>query len=168
MDNKDIDEIIYHIRKLRKTDSDDSSSQSDSKNEPSTSMTKDTNEKKISVDTKTVGNELVKVEEENIMESNAEIEEIEPVSVMKPEVVGWTDSSTATCDLCDKDIVLGKNLSGLVIADEFFACEDCCQKLSREDLMEWTKSKMVSNVDVRPIGLWVIEQQRENRKQDMS
>jgi len=168
MDNKDIDEIIYHIKKLRKTDPIESSLPSSSEKESSTTMTDNSNAEKISENKTNITKKAEDQGDENIMEPNAEIEDIEPVSVMKPEIVGWTDSSTATCDLCDNDIVLGKNLSGLVIADEFFACEDCCQKLSKEDLMEWTKSKMVSNADIRPIGLWVIEQQRENRQQDKS
>jgi len=164
MDNKDIDEIIFHIKKLRKINSDDSSQKGSSEDEEEimkeiSIKTKPTNEKKEAIKT-------ADIIEDDVMDQIEEIEQVEPVSVMKPEVVGWTDASTVTCDLCEKEIILGKNLSGLVIADEFFACEHCCQALSKQELMEWTKSKMMSTADVRPIGLWVIEQQSENRSKD--
>lgn len=134
MDEKDIDEIITHIEKLRNLN-----------NNLSKNSTK-----------------MDDVKENNLTD-NIDTENEEPISIMKPEVVGWTDESKVKCDVCENEIVLGKNLSGLVIANEFFACETCCQNLSREELMEWTQSKMVSPGDVRPIGLWVIEQQRQSQ-----
>lgn len=153
MDNKDIDEIISHIQKLKKTKS---------KKPPSKKGTsyKKLNKKKMSE----IPESLKNVNENNDeVFSSLQIEE--QVTVMSPQVIGFTDDSTVTCDFCNSDIVLGKNLSGLVVADEFFACEKCCQNIPKEDLMEWTKSKMVSASDVRPIGLWVIQQQSSNKKE---
>jgi hypothetical protein len=169
MDNKDIDEIIYHIRKLRDKDPADSSSQKSekaNKKTTKTSMVSSNEDNKV----QEVGEQMNKPvsNEEKVAKTISNLDEADPVSVMNPELVGWTDESTVTCDVCNEEIKLGKNLSGLVISDEFFACEDCCQKLSKEELMEWTQSKMVSSTEVRPIGLWVIEQQRENKKQETS
>ena len=161
MKNEDIDEIIYHIQKLKeitsdKTTSDESLKDGNNKKTKKSKKQKKTTKKSI----KTIDVN----DDQELQESISTLEESEPISIMKPEAVGPTDESKVTCDVCEQDIVLGKNLSGLVVADEFFACENCCQHLSKEELMDWTKSKMVSANDVRPIGLWVIQQQRENNK----
>ncbi len=153
--NKDIDEIISHIQKLKKTKSkplqskkgkSDKTENKSKKSETSDSL------KKVHKDNDEVGSSL-QIEEQ--------------ITIMNPKVIGFTDESTVSCDFCNQDIVLGKNLSGLVVADEFFACEKCCQEIPKEDLMEWTKTKMVSTNDVRPIGLWVIQQQGKNKKEKL-
>jgi len=165
MDNEDIDEIINHIQKIKETDS---------QNDLSQKTSNDTDNQKINcskgIEQNNVEESIKTIElNENklLIEAMEKIRVDEPISIMKPKSVGWTDESIVTCDLCDQKIILGKNLSGLVIANEFFACENCCQKLNREELMEWTKSKMISPLDVRPIGLWVIEQQSKNRNQEI-
>jgi hypothetical protein len=84
------------------------------------------------------------------------------VSVMKP-IIHWTDNSIETCDICKQDIVLGKNLSGLVVNDSFFACETCCQKTPHNDLLNWTKSKISTSNTVRPIGLWLTQEKNKER-----
>jgi hypothetical protein len=165
MDNEDIDEIINHIQKIKETDSQNDLLQKKSNN---------TDNQKINCSNGVEQNnveESIKTIELNenklLIEAMEKIRVGEPISIMKPKFVGWTDESIVACDLCDQKIILGKNLSGLVIANEFFACENCCQKLNREELMEWTKSKMISPSDVRPIGLWVIEQQSKSRNQEI-
>jgi hypothetical protein len=75
----------------------------------------------------------------------------------------WDDSSIVTCDICSNRMILGKNLSGLVINDHFFACESCCKSISKTDLMDWTKSRMQHPGRVRSIGIWVTEQITKNR-----
>lgn len=163
MDDKDIDEIIYHIKKLKNVDIKKESSPEDSAwadNETNTEKSV-MNAQPRSDSKKDTENTITKQDE--AMEKIKNLEETDPVTIMGPEAIGWTDDSTVLCDVCDEEIILGKNLSGLVIADEFFACEHCCQELSKDELMEWTKSKMISAADVRPIGLWVIQQQRENK-----
>jgi len=75
----------------------------------------------------------------------------------------WKDNSVGTCDICKRVIVFEKNLSGLVISDEFFACEDCCKNTSKDELAEWTKSRMTKPADVRPIGIWLTQEQNKDR-----
>jgi len=75
----------------------------------------------------------------------------------------WGDNSTGICDLCGHEMEFEKNLSGLVISDKFFACEECCKTASKEDLVSWTESKMVKPNDVRPIGLWTIQEKNKNK-----
>ncbi len=163
MENKDIDEIISHIQKLKKITSNKTTSD-DSMNDSTKESTEIGSKKTKKISKKQDNNKSKKINDnQNIKDTISHIENSEPVSIMNSEVIGLTDESTVICDVCEKDIVLGKNLSGLVVADEFFACEHCCQHLSKEELMDWTKSKMASTPDVRPIGLWVIQQQRENK-----
>jgi hypothetical protein len=163
MDDKDIDEIIYHIKKLKNVDikkepSTEDSARADNETNTGKSVMKAQSRRDRNQDTETT---ITKQDE--AMEKIKNLEENDPVTIMNPEAIGWTDDSTVLCDVCDQEMKLGKNLSGLVIADEFFACEHCCQELSKDELMEWTKSKMVSANDVRPIGLWVIQQQRDDK-----
>ena len=149
MNNDAIDEIIHHITKLKNTNTEQS-------NSIKPAITMKSNESEIS--------DIIKekiVNDENISKK----EDLNPVTVMKPQIIGFTDESTVTCDVCEKDIILGKNLSGLVVDNEFFACEKCCISLSKKDLLDWTKSKMISSNDVRPIGLWVIQQQGTDKRE---
>lgn len=163
MDNEDIDEIIYHIQKLKKLNFEDSAPKTISKEKKS----EDTSENQKNKQKRTGKvNSISEINNENIMNELSNLEDIQPVYIMDPEIIGLTDDSMVTCDVCEKDMVLGKNLSGLVVSNEFFACEHCCQNLSKEELLEWTKSKMIATNDVRPIGLWVIQQQGENKKKN--
>ena len=68
----------------------------------------------------------------------------------------WVYDSLRICDICKQDFALEKNLSGLTISGKFFACEHCCQTLSKEELLEWTKSRMNKPSDVRSIGVWLM------------
>ena len=73
----------------------------------------------------------------------------------------WDDLSRSTCDLCHQEIILGKNLSGLVIGNRYFACESCCQHKPRQDIVEWTRSRMSTGHILRPIGLWLTEEKNK-------
>ena len=68
-----------------------------------------------------------------------------------------------TCDICKKDIILGKNLSGLVVEEQFFACESCCINSTNNELFKWTKQRMKTPSGVRPIGIWITQKSSENR-----
>lgn len=78
--------------------------------------------------------------------------------------LGITDLDVRTCNLCNNDIELEKNLSGLVVGGEFFACESCCKNSSNEDLTNWTKSKMKDSSDFQPIGLWVTREKNKKHR----
>jgi myosin heavy subunit len=73
------------------------------------------------------------------------------------------DLSSGVCDICGEEIMLEKNLSGLVVGGNVFACEKCCTDSSKEDLSDWTKSKMKKPGDVRPIGLWLTQEKNKQR-----
>ncbi len=73
------------------------------------------------------------------------------------------DLSSGVCDICGEEIELEKNLSGLVVAEKFFACETCCKESSKENLSDWTKSKMGKPSDIRPIGLWLTQEKNKQR-----
>lgn len=76
----------------------------------------------------------------------------------------WDDTSMVTCDICSTAMILGRNLSGLVVDDHFFACEACCKSISKTELLDWTKSRMQQHPGrVRSIGIWVNEHINKNR-----
>jgi len=62
------------------------------------------------------------------------------------------------CDLCGEIIYFEDNLTGLTIDGKYFACENCCKKSSKESLKSWSNSKMEKNSNLRPIGLWTIQE----------
>lgn len=67
------------------------------------------------------------------------------------------------CDLCSSSFIFEENPSGLVINEEFFACENCCKELSKEELENWTKSKMKSSNRLKPIALWLMEKNNKTK-----
>ena len=73
------------------------------------------------------------------------------------------DDTTGTCDMCGKQMIFEHNLSGLVIYGKFFACEKCCQDASKDELNNWTESKMASPKDVKPIALWLMQEKNKTQ-----
>lgn len=70
--------------------------------------------------------------------------------------------NTRICDLCKKTINLENNLSGLVIHDSHFLCEECCEESSKEELDNWTTSKMAKPGDLKPVALWLMKEKNKN------
>ncbi len=88
---------------------------------------------------------------------------ITEISTMKHHTtVSWNDDSFGVCDLCHRDIQLGKNLSGLVVENQYFACEECCRNTPNVELMNWTKSRMHTSNSIRPISLWLTREKTKN------
>ena len=79
-------------------------------------------------------------------------------------ITSIADLDKRICDICNSDIDLEKNLSGLVVGGEFFACESCCKNSSNEELTNWTKSKMKTSSDFQPIGLWVTREKNKKHR----
>jgi len=94
-----------------------------------------------------------------------EVKDEEKITGFARDISRWNlpNLQSGTCDLCGEQIEFEKNLSGLTIAGNFFACEKCCINSSHEDLFNWAKSKMNSPAEVRPIGLWVIQEKNKNK-----
>ena len=67
------------------------------------------------------------------------------------------------CDLCKKTINLDENLSGLVVHDSYFLCDECCKDSSKEKLDNWTASKMARPGDLKPVALWLAKERNKNR-----
>ncbi len=72
-------------------------------------------------------------------------------------------NNSGICDLCSSVFIFEENPSGLVINEEFFVCEKCCKESTKEDLENWTKSKMISPNEVKPIALWLMEKNNKTR-----
>lgn len=68
-----------------------------------------------------------------------------------------------TCSLCSRKFVMSENPSGLVFRDQFFVCEDCCDKNSEEDMANWSKNIMQDPTRGMPIALWLIHQQNKDK-----
>ena len=99
-----------------------------------------------------------------------ELSDAAPLSITQSQVEPsaslaqrWDDTSVVTCDICSTPMILGRNLSGLVVDDHFFACESCCKNISKTKLVDWTKSRMQRPGKVRSIGIWVTEHINKHR-----
>ena len=113
-------------------------------------------------------NELFKsiINEKNansILKQNFYKNEESITDVLSQPLIKWNDQSHATCDICKKDIVLGKNLSGLVVEEKFFACESCCINSTNNELFNWTKKRMKTPSGVRPIGVWITQKNSQDK-----
>jgi len=120
---------------------------------------------------------VVNTEKQKTVTPNEQVKEIplpyqsihqphhEITKMIRSPIERLNDNSFRTCDLCHHEIILGKNLAGLVMENKYFACETCCQTTSKEELKQWIQSKMLSTNTLRPIGLWLT--QEKNKKTTM-
>jgi hypothetical protein len=67
------------------------------------------------------------------------------------------------CGMCNRQIFLHENQSGLVFEDRFFICEDCCENHSEEEIQEWSKTVMQSPTKGMPITLWLVHEQNKDK-----
>ena len=67
------------------------------------------------------------------------------------------------CIKCNQQIILTKNLLGLVFEDEHFLCENCRSKHSEKEISNLTKTIMQSPQNGMPIALWLIHEQNKNK-----
>ncbi len=65
------------------------------------------------------------------------------------------------CDICNNDFNLHEHASGIVINDSVFACCTCIQNKPKEEIKSWVVEKLGGSSNFRPIGRWVIEQERK-------
>ena len=72
-------------------------------------------------------------------------------------------SSSSVCDICGQEMVFEENLSGLTIHGKYFTCEKCCKDASKETLEGWVNYKQAKPEDMKPIALWIM--QENNRTQ---
>jgi RNA polymerase-binding transcription factor DksA len=146
--NKDIEEIFLHIKQI-KSEQDNLENKREDRLNP---------EDKINLDNIPPEDvfEIVELENE-LSDETSELSE-ETISKIKVDI-----DSLGLCDLCKQEIDFEKNLSGLVIHGKFFACEKCCQVASKDELMNWTKSKMSNLEDVKPIVLWFMQEKNKSR-----
>lgn len=71
--------------------------------------------------------------------------------------------SSNYCDICGQEFLLEKNLSGLVLLNKFFACEECCKHASNETLNSWIKTRNAKIQDAKPIALLVMQKKNKTR-----
>jgi hypothetical protein len=193
----EIDEIFYHIKKIkseRNTSYAHENTNKIAENHPIQNIEKNEIQKDGDIIKEPVYNKeetISQIHTENVNETKGEIiinksEEIEKTvisdelspnleindeksldveesvsSIMKPTPERWGDDSTGICDLCKREILFEKNLSGLVVGNKFFACEECCKTFSKEELVNWTKSRMIKPYNVRSIGLWATQEKNK-------
>ena len=68
-----------------------------------------------------------------------------------------------SCLVCNKDISLSRNPTGLVFEDKFFICESCCTKHSEDEILNISKSFMQNPDNGMPIALWLIHEQNKDK-----
>ena len=131
--NKDIKEIFLHVEKLKKE----------------FELKKDINEEKFDSSKIIKDNTFTKDTFETVNED-------ETVTIMSLK-------NKSICDLCGQDIIFDENLSGLVIKNKFFACEECCKDASDEVLKSWIETRDAKTQDVKPIALWLMQVKNKTR-----
>ena len=67
------------------------------------------------------------------------------------------------CDMCKKTINLKKNLSGLVVHNTHFLCEECCSSSSKKELNSWMQTKMAKPGDLKPVALWLMKEKNKTK-----
>ncbi len=143
--NKDIEEIFLHVKKLKAEFG---------------STGKRKKEKSDNIDISRNNNE--KISKELILENISPddifeiVDEDETVSKMSLKTLG-------ICDLCGQEISFDENLSGLVLFNRFFACEECCKDASNEVLNSWIETRNAKAEDVKPIALWIMQEKHKTR-----
>jgi hypothetical protein len=71
--------------------------------------------------------------------------------------------TSCICDICGQNISLDENLSGLILLNRFFACEECCRDASNEILNSWIKTRNAKNEDAIPIALWLMQKNHKTQ-----
>lgn len=142
---KDLEEIFLHVKKLKA----ESGSAGETKKEKSNNIdiSRNNNEK--------ISKEIIpeNISPDDIFEI---VEEDETVTKMNLKTLG-------ICDLCGQDISFDENLSGLVLFNRFFACEECCKDASNEVLNSWIETRNAKTEDVKPIALWLMQEKQKTR-----
>ena len=142
---KDLEEIFLHVKKLKA----EFGSTGETKKEKSDNIdiSRNNNEK--------ISKEIIpeNISPEDIFEI---VEEDETVTKMNLKTLG-------ICDLCGQDISFDENLSGLVLFNRFFACEECCKDASNEVLNSWIETRNAKTEDVKPIALWLMQEKQKTR-----
>jgi hypothetical protein len=156
--SKDEDNSKMNLKNDIKPDIKNNKLNSESKEQISKMINKDKyNDKKQNLNYKMIKNIDVGKDSLSMLKNYNTKDNINKSNILSQTFSKWNEDSHATCDLCKKDIILGKNLSGLVVDEKFFACESCCINSTNTELFNWTKQKMQSPSGVRPIGVWITQ-----------
>ncbi len=136
-DEIDLDEISNHVRNLQNKDRKEDNIIS---------------ELNFQEDINSELKEWKEVSKDEIFESSENISTIRDVNL-----------DTRKCDICKKTINLEKNLSGLVLHNSHFLCEECCQDSSKAELDVWMNTKMANPGDLKPVALWLMKEKNKTR-----
>jgi len=141
----DLEEIFLHIKKLKQEKD----------------LIKKIDKDK-SIDKKIFDNNKEKIVKETMLDNISTddiflvVDEQEIVSKMKIK-------NSSLCDICGQDIVFDENLSGLVLLNKFFACEECCKNASNFVLNSWIETRNGKLEDVKPIAFWLMQEGHKTR-----
>ena len=140
---KVLEEIYLHVKKLKED----------------FGLTKEINKQKANV---VMGNINEKIVKETISDNSPND------NLLKIEDLGKSFSKmnikiTGICDLCGQDIIFNENLSGLILQNKFFACEECCIAAKNELLDRWIKNRNAKTEDVKPIAFWLMQEKHKTR-----
>jgi hypothetical protein len=150
---KDIQEIFHHVKKIREEQEFDS---------------KDKKLESVDIIKYSADGIAGELSEDNFSDEDV-FEIVEPVVETQDELEDPVSKMTldfgsaGVCDICSGKIVFEKNLAGLVINDKFFACENCCQKATKNDLDSWVETKNAKTENVRPIAFWLMQIKNKNK-----
>lgn len=137
-DEKELEEIYLHVKKLR----------------TQRNSTEEIDKKEISTNSKIIVNKILPdFFSDNISDK---VNEVDPSSKMSLK-------TSAICDLCGEDFFIDENLSGLILSNKFFACEECCKDASNDVLNKWMNTRNSKLGELRPIALWLMQEKNKKR-----
>jgi len=142
---KDIEEIFLHIKKLK----------------AECGLTVEIKKEKLD-DIEILRNNTEKITRETIPD-NISPEDIFEIVDEDETVSKMSLKTSGICDLCGQDIIFDENLSGLVLFNIFFACEECCKDASNDVLNSWIETRNAKAEDVKPIALWLMQEKHKTR-----
>jgi len=143
--DKDIQEIFLHVRKLK----------------AECGLIEEVDKEKLeNIETIKKDNEknFKKINQDDISSNNVDkaVDQNETLSKLSLKTSG-------ICDICGQNISFDENLSGLILLNRFFACEECCKDASNDILNSWIKTRNARNEDAIPIALWLMQKKHKTR-----
>jgi hypothetical protein len=143
--DKDMEEIFLHIKKLKEE----------------LNLIDETNKDKIKYyEESQNNNEKITGK---ITPNNNSSENLFEIVDNEKTVSKMSIKTSSICDLCGQDIVVDENLSGLVLLNRFFACEECCKDATNDTLNSWIETRKAKSDDVKPIALWLMQEKHKTR-----
>lgn len=142
---KELDEIFLHVKKLKEENN----------------FIEKINYEKFD-NTKIFKENKMEFENEMIL-NNISFDDIFEIVEEKETVSKMGNKNSGICDICGQDIIFDENLSGLILLNRYFACEECCKDATNKILNSWIETRNAKIDDIKPIAFWLMQEKHKKR-----